>query len=149
MKVAKPSLLLTALALGTCLAAHAAEPPTTEATATTAESGMVAGIDPTTGKLRKLTDAEIRALSEKANAMPATARSAAGSSTATNAAWARMPQNSAQATATIRTHANGMSSAELPVSAMNSLTVERAADGSVQVLENGAPPSHGRQEVSK
>lgn len=148
MKVAKTTLLLSALALGISATAYAAEPPASETP--TAENGMVAGIDPATGKLRTLTDSEIRALTDKANEMTPAARSASAARTTTNAAWAKMPQNSAQATATIRSHANGMSSAELPLSAMNALTVERAADGSVQILENGAPPpSHGRQEVNK
>ncbi len=150
MKVAKTILLSSALSLGISAIAYAAEPPASDAPTPPAENGMVAGIDPTTGKLRTLTDSEIRALTDKANEMAPAARSAAAARTTTNAAWAKIPQDSAQATATLRNHANGMSSAELPLSAMSSLTVERAADGSVQVLENGVPPpSHGRQEVNK
>ncbi|MGH8052857.1 MAG: post-PEP-CTERM-1 domain-containing protein [Stenotrophomonas sp.] len=105
---------------------------------------MVAGIDAATGKLRTLTDAEIQALSNKANTM-ATSRSSA----TPNAAWAKMPQTEADAAKTFRRHANGMTSAELPVSSMSSLTAEIANDGSLTILENGAPLGHGQQQVSK
>lgn len=145
MKVALPTLLSSALALSVGFAAQASEPPAADNAAST-QNDVVVGIDPTTGKLRQLSDAEIQSLSDKANSM---SRSARAAGTEPNAAWARMPQNSAQAEQTIRTHANGMSSAELPISAMNSLSVERDADGKVQVLENGAPASHGQQEVLK
>ena len=145
MRMAKPSLFLSALALSASLSVQAHEPPTDGNPSTPTESGMVAGIDAKTGKLRKLSDTEIRALSDKANAMPTTSRSAAG----TNAAWARIPQTGADAAKTIRMQSNGMSTADLPLSAMNSLSIERNAAGEVQILENGAPLSHSRQEVSE
>ena len=145
MRMAKPSLLLSALALSASLSVQAHEPPTDGNPSTPTESGMVAGVDAKTGKLRKLTDTEIRALSDKANAMPSASRSAAG----TNAAWARIPQTGSDAAKTIRMQSNGMSTADLPLSAMNSLSVERNAAGEVQILENGSPLSHGRQEVSE
>ncbi|MGE8280611.1 MAG: post-PEP-CTERM-1 domain-containing protein [Stenotrophomonas sp.] len=141
MKLAKPLLLLPALVLATA-SAMASEPPAPEQTV---DNGMVAGIDAKTGKLRKLTDSEIRALSDKANAMAPASRSAAG----TNAAWARIPQTGTDASKTLRVQSNGMTTADLPLSSLNALTVERAADGSVQMLENGASVSHDRQEVSK
>ena len=145
MRMAKPSLLLSALALTASLSVQAHEPPTDGNPSSPTESGMVAGIDAKTGKLRKLTDVEIQALSDKANAMPSASRSAAG----TNAAWARIPQTGADAAKTIRMQSNGLSTADLPLSAMNSLSIERNAAGEVQILENGAPLSHGRQEVSE
>ncbi len=141
MKLAKPLLLLPALALAAA-SVMASEPPAAEQTA---DNGMVAGIDAKTGKLRKLSDSEIRALSDKANAMPAAARSSAGA----NAAWARIPQTGADASKTLRLQSNGMTTADLPLSSLNALSVQRAADGSVQLLENGAAVSHDRQEVSK
>ncbi|WP_313494217.1 hypothetical protein [Stenotrophomonas sp.] len=145
MRMAKPSLLLSALALTASLSVQAHEPPTDGNPSSPTESGMVAGIDAKTGKLRKLTDTEIRALSDKANAMPSASRSAAGA----NAAWARIPQTGTEAAKTIRLQSNGMSTADLPLSAMNSLSIERTATGEVRILENGDPLSHGRQEVSE
>ncbi|MEG1681089.1 MAG: hypothetical protein RR326_13405, partial [Stenotrophomonas sp.] len=71
------------------------------------------------------------------------------STAGTNAAWARIPQTGTDAAKTIRLHSNGMSTADLPLSTLTSLSVERNAAGEVQILENGAPLSHGKQEVSE
>lgn len=143
MKLARPALL-SSLALVACLAAQASDAPSdTPQPAAPTESGMVGGINPRTGALRTLTDAEIRALSDKANTMTSS-RSANQ-----NAAWARMPQTAADASRTFRRHAHGTTSAQLPLSAMSTLTVKRAADGSLSLLENNSPLGHGEQEVSK
>jgi len=140
MKLAKPLLLLP-FALAVASVSASEHTPAGQAV----DNSMVAGIDARTGKLRKLTDTEIRALSDKANTMAPASRSAA----AGNAAWARIPQTGAEASKTLRLQANGMTTADLPLSSLNALSVERAADGSVQLLENGTSVSDARQEVSK
>ncbi|APP77946.1 hypothetical protein BJD12_16665 [Xanthomonas vesicatoria ATCC 35937] len=80
------------------------------------------GIDPVTGKLRPLTDAESAALDQQAGAA---ARSAATRTT--------VPQTEAAARATERRLPNGTVARKLPATQMSSLTATRQADGRIVI----------------
>ncbi|PPU64656.1 hypothetical protein XpiCFBP4643_22030 [Xanthomonas pisi] len=87
-----------------------------------ATSSSKVGIDPATGKLRPLTDAESAALDQQAGAA---ARSAATRTT--------VPQTEAAARATERRLPNGTVARKLPATQMSSLTATRQADGRIVI----------------
>ncbi|MFT3897367.1 MAG: hypothetical protein QM719_06685 [Thermomonas sp.] len=127
MKKATPALLLAGLAVSACLQAQAAEPQANQpqAAVDTGNAVMV-GIDAKTGKLRPLTANEAKALAARAAAMPRQ-----------NVANAkRAPRTPAEARATMRRHPNGAISMRAPLSSLTTVQAVRAADGSLQVIEN-------------
>lgn len=144
MNPARHRAWLLPLALGCSFLALAEEQPTPASITANADSGLVGGIDKKTGKLRTLSDAEIRSLSERANAMPSKARAAS-----VNPAWARIPRTSEEAAKTQLVRVDGSSSMDLPLSAMNALSVERTKSGQLQMLEDGAPLSGNNVEAVK
>ncbi|AZR24734.1 hypothetical protein NX81_004075 [Xanthomonas vasicola] len=89
-----------------------------------ATSSSKVGIDPTTGKLRPLTDAESAALEQQA---------AAANSAARRAARTSVPRTEAAARATERRLPNGTVARKLPATQMSSLTATRQADGSIVI----------------
>ncbi|AUJ13750.1 hypothetical protein BVV20_18805 [Xanthomonas oryzae pv. oryzae] len=101
--------------------------PAIAAVQETATSRSEVGIDPTTGKLRPLTDAESAALDQQAAAANAAARG--------SAARTSVPQTEAAACATERRLPNGTVARKLPATQMGSLTATRQADGS-SVIEH-------------
>ncbi|KQQ82856.1 hypothetical protein ASF73_18520 [Xanthomonas sp. Leaf131] len=115
MSFRKPGWMLSGVLCVVCLPALAVAQET-------ATSSSKVGIDPTTGKLRPLTDAESAALDQQAT-------SAARSS----AARTSVPQTEAAARATERRLPNGAVARKLPASQMSSLTATRQADGRVVI----------------
>lgn len=87
-----------------------------------ATSSSKVGIDPVTGKLRPLTDAESAALDQQA-------ASAARSSAARTA----VPQTESAARATERRLPNGTVARKLPATQMSSLMATRQADGRIVI----------------
>lgn len=108
-------------------------------------AAMTAGIDARTGKLRALSDAEIRALSAKAAADAAAPRVRS----ATSSAWDRIPRTGAEAAKTVRILPNGMSVAELPLTAMHSMTVELDHNGQPTLHEGEPGHAHATVEVTE
>ena len=108
-----------------------------------AGNSMTVGIDARTGKLRSLTDSEIQALSAKVET------AASVSSNELPAAWKSMPKTAAEAEKTFRKLGNGMSVAQLPLTAMHSLTVHMDENGRPVIGEGeeGHVPATG--EVSE
>lgn len=139
-----PMLALAASAHGQ------ATPQTTPADpqAVDASAAMTAGIDARTGKLRALTDAEVQALSAKAATGASAAR--ARTTTDTHPAWDRIPKTGAEAEKTLRMLPGGISVAELPLTAMHSMTVELDSSGKPRILEgDDTSAHHASQEVSE
>jgi hypothetical protein len=137
MKKATPALLLAGLAVTACLQAQAAEPQA----ATGADNAQMVGIDAKTHQLRPLTAAEAKALAAKAAAMPRLSGASAQ----------KAPRTPAEARATLRRHGHS-ASMRVPTSAMSSMTVTRAADGSLQFSEtdgDAVAPAAPQQEVTK
>jgi hypothetical protein len=131
MSFRKPGWMLSGVLCVVCLPAIAAAQET-------ATSSSKVGIDPTTGKLRPLTDAESAALDQQAAASNSAARS--------SAARTSVPQTEAAARATERRLPNGTVARKLPAPQMSSLTATRQADGSI-VIEHSedadtAQPAH-------
>ncbi|MCC8553778.1 post-PEP-CTERM-1 domain-containing protein [Xanthomonas hortorum] len=112
MSFRKPGWMLSSVLCVVCLPALAA------AQEATTRIGVKAGIDPITGKLRPLTDAESAALDQQA-----------ASSARSSAARTTVPQTEAAARATVRRLPNGTVVRKLPASRMMSLTATRQADG--------------------
>lgn len=96
------------------------------------------GIDPVTGQLRPLTDAESAALDQ---ATPATASSARSS-----AQRAAIPRTEAESMATTRTLANGTVARKVPLTQMSTLTAVRNADGSISIAHGDEHGTHTGQE---
>ncbi|MCC4589014.1 hypothetical protein JWH11_20225 [Xanthomonas melonis] len=120
MSSRKPGWMLSGMLCLACLPAIAG--------AQEVAASSKVGIDPATGKLRALTDAESAALDQQA---ASAARSAAG-----RAARTAMPQSEAAAQATVRRLPNGTVARKLPATQMSSLTATRQADGRI-VIEHG------------
>ncbi|MCL1529603.1 hypothetical protein A7D16_01125 [Xanthomonas nasturtii] len=116
MSFRKPGWMLSGVLCVVCLPAIAAAQEA-------ATSSSKVGIDPTTGKLRPLTDAESAALDQQA-AASAARRGAARSS---------VPQTEAAARATERRLPNGTVVRKLPATQMSSLTATRQADGRIVI----------------
>ncbi|QJD66644.1 hypothetical protein HG421_02155 [Xanthomonas campestris pv. badrii] len=114
MSFRKPGWMLSGVLCVACLPALAG--------AQDVAAGSKVGIDPVTGKLRPLTDAESAALEQQAGAA---ARSAATRTT--------MPQTEAAARATERRLPNGTVARKLPATQMSSLTATRQADGRIVI----------------
>ncbi|MEA5123979.1 post-PEP-CTERM-1 domain-containing protein [Xanthomonas floridensis] len=114
MSVRKPGWMLSGVLCVACLPALAG--------AQDVAASSKVGIDPVTGKLRPLTDAESAALDQQAGAA---ARSAATRTT--------MPQTEAAARATERRLPNGTVARKLPATQMSSLTATRQADGRIVI----------------
>ncbi|KOR45784.1 hypothetical protein ADT25_07635 [Xanthomonas oryzae] len=104
--------------------------PAIAAAQETATNRSKVGIDPTTGKLRLLTDAESVALDQQAAAANAAARS--------SAARTSVSQTEAAARATERRLPNGTVARKLPATQMSSLTATRQADGSIVIEHSDA-----------
>ncbi|PPU77978.1 MULTISPECIES: post-PEP-CTERM-1 domain-containing protein [Xanthomonas] len=121
MSFRKPGWMLSGALCLACLPAIAA--------AQDVAASSKVGIDPATGKLRPLTDAESAALDQQAAS--AAARSATGRATP-----AALPQNEAAALASVRRLPNGTVARKLPATQMSSLTATRQADGRI-VIEHG------------
>ncbi|MCC4603052.1 hypothetical protein LL965_14405 [Xanthomonas cassavae CFBP 4642] len=114
MSFRKPGWMLSGVLCVACLPALAG--------AQDVAASSKVGIDPVTGKLRPLTDAESAALDQQAGAA---ARSAATRTT--------MPQTEAAARATERRLPNGTVARKLPATQMSSLTATRQADGRIVI----------------
>ncbi|ENZ94378.1 hypothetical protein O1K_16311 [Xanthomonas fragariae LMG 25863] len=97
-----------------------------------ATSSSKVAIDPSTGKLRPLTDAESAALDQQAT-------SAARSS----GARTKVPQTEAAARATERRLPNGTVARKLPATQMSSLVATRQADGRI-VIEHSEDADAGQ-----
>lgn len=139
----RPVLLFAVSAVMGSASALASEPAASPPTASASEQAMVAGIDARTGKLRQLSDAEVAELSRQAQVQSSQrVRSE-------NAAWAALPQTTAEADRTLRVLPNGLSVATLPVSAMHSLTAQLDAEGKLVVSESGHGHGPGSQEVGE
>lgn len=126
-----PWLLLTALTVG--VAAHAGEP----AAAGTGDDtdtavGMVAAIDPATGKLRQPTAVEMRALQVKAAQNRTGVRNS-------------MPRNEAEAQQTLRKLPNGGYRIRVPEDRMSTVTATVQADGNVLVGHDGSEQEAGHE----
>ena len=120
-------LALLSAGLSLSAAAHAAEPPATDDTATGYFAGVKVAIDPATGRLRAPTAEEIRQLRTAAATTPAAAPASRGK---------RAPRNEAEARQTVRRHANGSGvMAEVPEDRMSALVATQTADGRI-VLEH-------------
>ncbi|KTF38088.1 post-PEP-CTERM-1 domain-containing protein [Xanthomonas vesicatoria] len=113
MSFRKPGWMLSGVLCVACLPAAAGAQDV---------AGSKVGIDPVTGKLRPLTDAESAALDQQAGAA---ARSAATRTT--------VPQTEAAARATERRLPNGTVARKLPATQMSSLTASRQADGRIVI----------------
>lgn len=140
MKKATTAISLSLLALGACMTAGAAESqgtqqPQQQAAAT---DSMVA-IDPATGRLRPVTQAEAAELSQKAAAMRPASRSAARAAVSS---WDQ-PVSSGMSVLP-----NGTRSKRVPPEAISALTAVRNADGSLNVDES-EHPRQARTEVSE
>ncbi|KPL49824.1 hypothetical protein XAXN_05265 [Xanthomonas axonopodis] len=117
MSFRKPGWMLSGVLCVACLPAIAAAQEA-------ATNSSKVGIDPTTGKLRPLTDAESAALDQQA---------AAASAARSSAARTSVPQNEAAARATERRLPNGTVARKLPATQMSSLTATRQADGRIVI----------------
>ncbi|MBV6803335.1 hypothetical protein P2C08_18665 [Xanthomonas perforans] len=118
MSFRKPGWMLSGVLCVACLPAIAAAQEA-------ATSSSKVGIDPATGKLRPLTDAESAALDQQAAAAASAARGSAARSS--------VPQTEAAARATERRLPNGTVARKLPATQMSSLTATRQADGRIVI----------------
>lgn len=141
MKPAMTLFQLAALLLAPCFHSEAATPNAQHHPQATTQGAMVAGIDADTGKLRQLSDAEILALSIKANsAIPANAG---------NSPYASMPRTAAAARKRMRNHGNGVSTVDLPLSTLTWLTAAIGEDNQIEISEDApalASDSNGGEE---
>jgi hypothetical protein len=126
------AVLMAGLTLG--FAAQAAEPQDQAPTNVT-YAGVTVGIDPATGKLRPLTAAENKAMSD------ALLR---GNKQA--ARYGNQPRNAQEAGASRRVHADGGVSIKVPADQMSQLEATVGADGQVTLYE-GAAPAVRKEEV--
>ncbi|MBB3835081.1 hypothetical protein FHR55_003321 [Xanthomonas arboricola] len=117
MSFRKPGWMLSGLLCVACL-------PAVAGAQDVAASSKV-GIDPVTGKLRPLTDAESAALDQQAQQTGAASRRATTGPT--------LPQTEAAARATERRLPNGTVARKLPATQMSSLTATRQADSRVVI----------------
>ncbi|WP_115512539.1 MULTISPECIES: post-PEP-CTERM-1 domain-containing protein [Xanthomonas] len=114
MSFRKPGWMLSGVLCVACL-------PAVAGAQDVAASSKV-GIDPVTGKLRPLTDAESAALDQQA-----------GSAARSGATRTNVPQTEAAARATERRLPNGTVVRKLPATQMSSLTATRQADGRIVI----------------
>ena len=124
------AVLLAGLTLG--FAAQAAEPQ--EQVTDVTYAGVRVAIDPATGKLRPLTAAENKALSDAMLKSPRTAR------------VGNQPRNATEAGRTRRVHADGSVSVRLPADQMSEVGATVGADGQVTLYE-GAAPTVRKEEI--
>ncbi|MBC7990063.1 MAG: hypothetical protein H7Y19_10845 [Luteimonas sp.] len=117
------AVLLAGLTLG--FAAQAAEPQ--EQVTDVTYAGVRVAIDPATGKLRPLTAAENKALSDAMLKSPRTAR------------VGNQPRNATEAGRTRRVHADGSVSVRVPADQMSQMHATVGADGQVTLHESAAP----------
>lgn len=122
--------LMAGLTLG--FAAQAAEQQEPAATETT-YAGVTVGIDPATGKLRPLTAAESKRLSD---AMVGKSAQRQGN----------QPRNATEAGKTRRVHADGSVSVRVPADQMSQINATVGADGQVTLYE-GAVPAPRKEEI--
>lgn len=132
--------VLNALCLSTffVVSAHAAEPSSTDSN--TYVAGVKVAIDPATGRLRPLSNAESQALS---NALLPKRSLAESKSHAQR--YGAMPANESAAQRTVRVSKNGTVSARVPASSIVQIRAVIDADGSLRILEGD--DSSARQEV--
>ncbi|MEA9563633.1 MULTISPECIES: hypothetical protein [unclassified Xanthomonas] len=114
MSFRKPGWMLSGVLCVACL-------PAVAGAQDVAASSKV-GIDPVTGKLRPLTDAESAALDQQA-----------GSAARSGVTRTTVPQTEAAARATERRLPNGTVVRKLPATQMSSLTATRQADGRIVI----------------
>ena len=112
-------LLLAGLSVG--VAAHAGEPAVAD---TGSYAGVTVAIDPTTGRLRAPTAAEVAALRAKAP------RSAMRSPMSIAKPG---PKTRAEAERTMRTHPDGHVSMQVSEDMMSNVIATRQADGSIRI----------------
>lgn len=129
MKAAMKLVCLATLSFAACLSSEAATPTTHDQSRVPAQSSLTAGMDAGTGMLRTLSDDEILALSVKANAL--TPANSAGLGRHVS-----MPRTAATARKTMRRHANGVTTVDLPLSTLNLLTASIGRNGQLLVSES-------------
>ena len=137
-------LALLSAGLSLTVAAHAAEPPATDDTATGYFAGVKVAIDPATGRLRAPTAEEIRQLRETAGVTAPAAAAMRGK---------RAPRNEAEARQTVRRHATGSGvMAEVPEDRMSALVATQTADGRIVLkhrpLDAAGVPVQPQPEVA-
>jgi hypothetical protein len=125
------AVLLAGLTLG--FAAQAAEPQ--EQVTDVTYAGVRVAIDPATGKLRPLTAAENKALSD-----------AMLKGSSRTARVGNQPRNATEAGRTRRVHADGSVSVRVPADQMSEVSATVGADGQVTVYE-GAVPAVRKEEI--
>ncbi len=134
-----PGLLLGAFA------ANAAEAPAKQTaqqeTQDVVVSGMKVAIDAKTGHIRPLTEAESKKLSDAMSKAPPMRRALSA-----NGRVSTRPRTMAEASATLRTHADGSKSVRVPDSMMSEVRVHLDAAGKPIYSEGN--PSDGQQPVS-
>ena len=138
-------LLLLAAGLAFAGTALAGDP----APQTTTGSGLKVGFDKATGKLRPLTAEESAALDTKAAQQTGDNTSLRGNrgSLAAKAPLAgRRPANAQEALAVAKVF-NGLTVYEAPADTMSEMTLQKNADGSFTVLENGQVMNHKTPEA--
>ena len=123
---------IAALTVGLTLgfAAHAQAAEGTNAVTETTYAGVTVGIDPATGRLRPLTAAESKALSDK---MVTGRQANAGSRLSTQ------PRTALEAGATRRVQKDGSVSIRVPSDQMSQVSAVVGEDGKVQMFEGSAP----------
>lgn len=141
MRLASSVATLAGLALGIGFHAQAAEQHSDAATASeqtaSVENHSMVGIDPKTGKLRPLSDAEIQALSAKAATMKSVN---SGTGFATPASVTNRPA---------RRNSDGSLSKRVPMSSMSAITAVKNPDGTISISESTDQPVSLKQEVSE
>ncbi len=124
-RIVLPGVLAGVLLAG---AASAAQP--VDAGQAQAASGLKVGIDAATGRLRPLTEEEAALLDATVVAQPRTAKSLA-------AVRAALPATVEEAEASAIRLPNGMVAMKLPATHLNSLVVERDAQGNLVISHEG------------
>ncbi len=138
MKLVKPLCVLLVLAFAPCTGSAAPADKTEHQQQALAQDALVAGIDPGTGTLRPLSDAETLALSIKAGTM----------TSASSISSLRMsaPRTATESRRTMRKHASGVTTVDLPLTSLSWLSASIDTDGTIKTAE-GEPvltdDSHG------
>jgi hypothetical protein len=138
-------LLLLAAGLAFAGTALAGDP----APQTTTTSGLKVGFDKATGKLRPLSEAESAALDAKAAQQAGdntSLRGNRGSLAAKSVKADRRPATAKEALATERV-INGISVIQAPADSMSEVTMQKNADGSFTIRENGQIMNHKTPEA--
>ncbi len=123
------------------MSAHAAEPASTQShtDTNTYVAGVRVAIDPATGRLRPLTDAESKALSSALLSKRSLAESKHHAQR-----YGVMPVDESAAQKTVRVNKNGSVSARVPASSIVQIRAVIDADGNLRLLEGD---DSSKQEV--